>query len=171
MEMETDFSLETLVYRLSSEKAGFNLVHFRDVTHINTAKAHFWVSISLCDGEHILLSMVTTGMSRLERLYREDEDSGERALDSLVPLSNEDLSVISEGCVINCNETRCLSSQELIAIIDTEYHSPITGREFDRVHLDNEFSPELKEKIIQAIVNSPYVKPDVKEAVSNLVFS
>jgi len=158
--------LETIVSGLCAKNAGFNLVHFRDATHSKNAPAHFWVSISVDNDRHLLLSIVTTQMARLEREYiRQNIES---ALDCLVPLSNSDLNAITTNCVIDCNATMLLTTLELVAKIDTTYYSAASKHNFDFIHNDKDFDVELKKRIISAIRNSPKVTLDVKECADKL---
>jgi hypothetical protein len=157
--------LETAVSKLCAENAGFNLVHFRDATHGKNAPAHFWVSISAGNDRHMLLSIVTTQMAKLEKKYRNDKEG---ALDCIVPLSNSDLTAIETNCVINCNAAMLLTTRELVAKIDTAYYSAASKHNFDFIHNDKDFDVELKNRIISAIRNSPKVTLDVKECADKL---
>jgi hypothetical protein len=164
--MKMSQPIDDIVSALCAKPADFNLIHFKDTTHEKKAPPHFWVSISMGDDQHILLSIVTTQMSKLEQKYTIEDE--EKALDSLVPLSGSDLKQIKKPCVINCNETTLLSTQKLIERIDTTFCSPKSKNCFDFVHRDNDFNPELKDKIIQAIYNSPYILPEVKNCIDRL---
>jgi hypothetical protein len=75
--------LGVVVSTLYTKPGDFNLIHFKDAAHDMDAPAHFWVTISAGRNWHVLLSMVTTQMSKLEKIYRRDDDNGEKALDSL----------------------------------------------------------------------------------------
>jgi hypothetical protein len=158
--------IETFVSALFAKPFGFNLVHFKDITHDKDAPPHLWVLISISDNQHILLSIVTTQMSKLERKYMADDE--EKALESLVPLSDSDLSKISKRCVINCNATVLLSVQQLLEKIDKTYCNPRSKNYFDFVHYDEDFDSELKSRIIDAICDSPYVLPEVKDCIDRL---
>ena len=162
-------SLENAVSELRAKPAEFNLIHFRDVTHGQGAPPHYWVAISIGNNQHILLSIVTSQMQKLAHRYLNyDEKEQELALNSLVPLSNSDFRGIARQCVINCNDTVCLSALQLIKKIDTTFCSKISERSFDLIHSDKDFSYELKEKIIQAIHNSPVAKLEVKKYVDEI---
>jgi hypothetical protein len=164
--MKMNLPIEKVVSILCAKPADFTLVHFRDTTHEKNAPAHFWVSISMGSDQHILLSIVTTQMSKLEQRYVAEEE--EKALDSLVPLSGSDFKEIKKPCVINCNETMLLSTQKLLERIDTTFCSPISKNCFDFIHYDKDFDSELKNRIIHAIYNSPYILPEVKNCIDEL---
>jgi len=159
---------EKLLSALCETPADFNLVHFRDVAHRENAPAHYWVSISMGDGQYMLLSMVTSQMQNLDRWYTSIRpDEAEALLNSLVPLSKSDLRSISKDSVINCNDTVCLSKQELIRKIDTTYVSR-TQNCFDVIHKDKDFSFDLKGRIIRAISESPDIRKEVKENIAKI---
>ena len=158
--------LETLISKLCAKNAGFCLVHFRDVTHGENAPGHFWVSISAGNDRHLLLSIVTTQMAKLERRYL--QENIESALDCLVPLSNSDFDEIKKPCIINCNTTMFLTTQELVERVDTTYHSAASKRNFDFIHNDEDFDHELKVRILSAIRNSPVIMPEVKKCMDKL---
>ncbi len=161
-----DIPLETLIKPLFNGTSGFNIIHFRSLDHSVDSGGHFWVTISTGDGISILISIITKQMQKLEKRYR--GCFNERAMNSLVPVSNDDFSSISIGCVINCNETRLVNLAELCRMIDRNYSSSKTYNCFDIVHFDQDFERELKEKIIQAIRSSPIVKPSVTSALNSL---
>lgn len=155
--------LNVITKTLCSETAGFNLIHFKDVQHLKEVGAHYWVTISLGDDKYMLISMVTSQMQKLERVYKFNNQ--EKAINCLVPVSRNEFPAIGKGCVVNCNETLLLTKEELILKIDTNYSSRITSNCLDCIHYDYEFEDDFKRKIIKAIENSPLVKGEVKKAL------
>jgi hypothetical protein len=158
--------IEASVATLCAKKCNFNLIRFKDKTHDKSAPPHFWVSISVNNDQRILLSIVTTQMSKLEQRYMADDE--EKALESLVPLSGSDMKAITKPCVINCNETVLLSLQQLLERIDPTYCNPKSKTPFEFTHYDEDFNSELKAKIIHAIYSSPYVIPEVIACIAEL---
>jgi hypothetical protein len=158
--------LETITSAISAKPANFNMIHFRDAAHDKKAAAHFWVTISVGDNQHMLLSIITSQMSKLEKRYIAEGE--EKALDSLVPLSNSDFKELAKPCVINCNETTLLSTKQLIDRIDTAYCSAKSKNCVDFIHYDKDFNFELKIRIIQAINDSPNIRPEVKENIAKI---
>lgn len=158
-----NLSLETIASALSGKAADFNMIHFRDISHDKGAPAHFWVTISTGDNQYMLLSIVTSQMSRLEKRYTAEGE--EKALDSLVPLSISDFNGIAKPCVINCNETTLLSAKQLIDRIDKAYCSAKSKSCIEFIHCDRDFNSELKNRIVRAISDSPSVRPEVRENI------
>lgn len=159
---------EKILSALCDTIAEFNLIHFRDAAHGESAPAHYWVSVSMGDGQCMLLSMVTSQIQNLDRRYASVRpDKAEALLNSLVPLSKSDLSAINKDSVVNCNDAVFLSKRELIKKIDAAYVSRSQSC-FDIIHRDMDFGFDLKNRIIQAISDSPDIKPEVKENIAKI---
>jgi hypothetical protein len=151
--------IEALTRSLCNGKAEFNLIHFKDLKLPPNAPAHFHVTISLGDDQYLLLCIITSQMQKLERIYRFRNQQG--AIDSMVPLSSDDFPTLSIGCVVNCNDTELLTRDELARRIDPSIS-------LDFISFNQSFSDVLKNSIINAIDNSPIVKPNIQKILRQL---
>ena len=77
---------------------------------------------------------------------------------SLVYLYEEDLFFLRKESVIDCNEIRHIRKSDLVQYIDPKKERYVRAEQ-------EKISKKLRMKLCEAVMNSPVVKPYIKELV------
>ena len=154
--MEIQFPLSTKIDTLKA--SGFSLIRFKHVKHVSSHDPHYFIVVPNSQAStHIVISVITSRIEKLNSYYMRTNKP--QAVDSLVWINNQDFSFLNtDGCVINCNDTDLYTYKEFEGKIDNPEEFEIKAR-------DEAFSPDLKQKIIAAIKNSPIVLPRIRAIV------
>ena len=148
-----DWRLILQIKNIIVKKAYF-ICHFKDKAHLKEAPAHFYIIIPTQDDNFMLLCMIT---SKVEKKIRYYTLTNKKALQSLVYLDKKDLQFLSLDCsVMDCNQSEYIENMELVRRIDEEIG-------FKIIIEPDKFQEGLKEKIKQAIIVSPLIKPFIKK--------
>jgi hypothetical protein len=149
--------LELITGNLFSDK--FYICYFRDLRHKKESPPHFHVLVPVSNATFLCLCIITTKFENLSEYYNREGE--EKALECLVYIDSSDFAFLtaSRGCVINCNVAEIVDKDGLDRIIDKKYGFQIKANHDD-------FSAELKVKILNAIDESPIVKGYVKKMIA-----
>lgn len=132
--------------------SGFFICHFKDKRFEEGAPAHFYVGVPVSPMDCIVVCIITSqGPKRRSHYCRK----GNGAENSLIELFPGDFPFIKKDSVIDCNQAEPFNLEKLRARISPEV--PFRVR-----HLDPDFEPNLKRRIVRAIQESPEVKAYIK---------
>jgi len=150
MELPTDVIIESITK--------FSVIYFKDKRHDPNAPAHNYITVPVKDDSCLLLCIITSQISKREEYYG-IKVANKKALSSLVYVDSNDLPILTKRSVIDCNQAEFIRKKDLIEkIIDD---STIETK----LKVSN-IPDKLKKEIIEAINNSPFVKPYIKEMIS-----
>lgn len=130
--------------------------HFKDKQHRPEGPPHFYVIIPVNSATDLVLTMITSQVASTTAYYSNKPD----AYASLVAVGKNDLPFLSVNpSLINCNNVELVPKAELSKKFD-----PAHGFEMKLPSVPE----ELKKRIIEAIHNSPIVKPIIKKLLKDL---
>ncbi|HDH00996.1 MAG TPA: hypothetical protein ENG80_04210 [Nitrospirae bacterium] len=144
-----DFPPEYVAKTLS----GFSVCYFKNEEHLPDAPPHYHITIPINDDSSLLLTVIT---SQIENRLKYYERTKKKALSSLVTVSKKDLKFLKKTSIVECNQPQLVRKIDFNKIVDPDHEFKVVARDIP---------DELKEEIIQAIKESPIVKPFIKKMV------
>ncbi len=136
----------------------FCVCRFKDTNHAPEAKPHYYVNVPVCDNSSLLLCIIT---SQIEKKYGYYSRVSQKALKSLINVDNKSLPILSKDSVIDCNNAELFNKTELLKRVDPKFAFKVDERNIPHF---------LKLKIIEAIKNSPQIKPYIKKMLKTSDF-
>ncbi len=125
--------------------------HFKNSTYEESAPAHIHIAIPVNDSTYVLLTMITSQVTKRKEFYAHNA----KALESVIEITSNELDFIKKASVIDCNKPLYQTKEELDSIISG-----------DITFIDASLSDDLIERIRAGIINSPLVKPVVKKLLT-----
>lgn len=138
----------------------FCVCKFADINHKNECKKHFYINIPLINNSYLLFCMVTSKREEKKRYYSKNP----KALKALVEVTKSDINCLPYEnhiiSIINCNEPSFFTSREIFLNEIDKYNT----KPFEIPQ--SIINTELQCKIIDAIMISPLVKPNIKKLIN-----
>lgn len=136
---------------IAKSLSGFCVCNFKDVNHDPKAPAHYYVSVPINDDLNLLLCVITSQINNRVRYYHRTND---KAISSLVRVDKNELPFLDKVSVIECNQPVLIRKNEIYKIVDPKHNFKIVCRDIPQ---------DIKKQVIDAIANSPLVKPFIKK--------
>ncbi len=130
---------------------GFCVCYFRNSTHDPEAPPHYHITIPISDDASLLLCVITTQIENKAWYYKK---TNEDALSSLVSVNKRNFSFLKKESLIDCNHPLLVHKNKFGKLVDPDHKFKIVTRDI---------SDEIKDRIINAIKDSPIVKPFIKK--------
>ncbi|MBI3584763.1 MAG: hypothetical protein HY096_12580 [Nitrospinae bacterium] len=127
------------------------ICHYKDKTFNSDAPSHFYTVIPVENNKKLIKCIITSKIDKKKKYYNA---SRPEAVKSLIFINIDTFKFLTEESVIDCNRAELISKEDLAEEIDRSHGFKIISRDFP----DN-----LKEKVIQAIKNSPLVRNHIKK--------
>jgi hypothetical protein len=143
----------------SSLGDGFKICLFKNRLHESDAPSHFHFIIPLCNKRHLVVCVVTSQVEKLSVRY----EYNQKSLDSMIPIYKKDFDYLNETktTVVDCNQAVYFNITDLFESIDFSHKDGFQVKSFD-----NEIKSELKQEIIDGIINSPQVQQHIKDYIN-----
>jgi len=129
-----------------------SVLFFKSTEHSPDAPPHFFILFPLDKAICFLVTFITSNVEGRSFYYRDNE----KATKSLIPVDNNVFEFLRKKSIIDCNQSRLLTVEELIATIDPDGPCDIVSRKFPSY---------LREEIIKAILGSPLIERYIKNIV------
>ena len=129
----------------------WSIVWFQD-KDLTQPWPHWYVITPTSEPSRFLLNMITSQTDKLIKYYKDTKKT--KAAKCLVKVSNNEFEFLDQNSVINCNECKRLSIEEIIHKIDED----IGFRSYQ-----NKIPGYLKREIVSAIDQSPLIPPYLKK--------
>lgn len=129
------------------------ICHFKDKKHQAAGPPHFYVVIPVNGAIDLVLTMVTSQIESITGYY----SNYPKAFASLVAVDANVLPFLNRQSLINCNQIELIAKTELAKKFD-----PAHGFEMKMPAVPD----VLMAKIIEAVENSPIVKPVIKKLLN-----
>lgn len=120
--------------------------YFENIQHTGEIKPHYNIVIPITENKSILFCLITSKVEKIKRFYANKQEKN-----SLIELSNKDLSCLTKNSIINCNVPKLVSKEELCRVT----------RNFKEIK-NVQISRQLKDRIQIAILESPVVEQIIK---------
>ena len=133
---------------------GWWLVSFKNKQYDLNAPPHYHISLPVNDNAFVVLCIITSKIENRVFYYR---DINEKALNSLVFVSPQDIDILNKDSLIDCNQPIYGAKREV-------WRKYIVEDSFKKIANVN-ITESLKKEIISAILRSPLVRPSVKQAL------
>ena len=132
---------------------GFCVCYFKNTTHDPDAPPHHHITVPISDDSSLLLCIITSQVENKAWYYHK---TNQAAGSSLVIVNRDELSFLKKMSVIDCNQPKLIHKSHFGKIVDPDHKFTIVTRNIPK---------EVKEKIVQAIKDSPIVKPFIKKLI------
>lgn len=129
----------------------FCICYFKHNKHDSQAQPHYYVSVPISDDTCILICIITSQIENKLWFYRHTK---EKAIDSLVKVTPDNMKFLSKESVVECNNAELIIKKHFGKYVHPKVPLKIITREVPE---------EIKAKIIKAIKDSPIVKPYIKK--------
>jgi len=129
-----------------------SVLYFKSLDHSSEAPPHFFILIPLNQVTCFVVSVITSNIDGRWAFYRYNE----KAKKSLVAVDNNVFAFLKSQSLIDCNQSKLLTVEELVAVIDPDGPFDIKTRELPSY---------LKEEIIAAVLRSPLIERYIKDLV------
>ena len=138
----------------------FCIIKFKNKEYSPESPPHNYINIPINDDTSLLLCIFTSQIEKQATYYNK---VNKKALDSLVYLEPNELPFLTDNTFINCNNPDIIPKENIFDIVDEKYGLEIT--------LTSEEIPHwLKVKTVEAVLNSPLVKPYIKNMIDKSIF-
>ncbi|MEN8265029.1 MAG: hypothetical protein ABFR82_16405 [Nitrospirota bacterium] len=131
--------------------SGFSVCYFKNEEHQPDAPSHYHITVPTNDDSSLLLTVITSQIEARQKFY---ERTRKKALSSLVTVNKKELKFLKKKSVIECNQPQLVRKIDFNKIVDPDHEFKVIARDIP---------DELKEAIVQAIKDSPIVKPYIKK--------
>ena len=131
----------------------FGVIYFRDTEHHPGSPPHNYIIVPTEPPYCITVCLITSQIAK-----RKEYHKGRPTLTSLVELDVAPFSFITKPSIIDCNYAEMINKASLETRIDK-------SRTYEMRIRDKDFPDKHKSPILQAINNSPIVKPFIKRSL------
>lgn len=127
----------------------------KDIKHDETAPAHYYIVLPVPGDKGMVICIITSQLDKKISYY---ERVNKKAIIGLVHADQRDLAFLSpqKRSIIDCNGAELLSKGQLNHRVDASHGIKVVQREVPG---------DLVAKVKNAVLNSPVVKPNVKNAL------
>lgn len=131
------------------------VVRFKDTKHDETAPAHYYIVLPVAEDKGMVICIITSQLDKKISYY---ERVNKKAITSLVHPDQHNLAFLNpkKRSIIDCNSAELLSKGQLNHRVDASHGIKVVQREIP---------VNLADKVKNAVLNSPVVKPNVKKAL------
>lgn len=148
MPIKSSLLTKRFIENLKNDK--FVICHFQDFDHPTGIPFHYRIFIPITDESYVLLGLITSKVQQREKFYQNNQT----LLRGLIKINQKELKFLKKESVIDCNKVELASKAKLIERISLD--------DFKIICCGDEIPIYLQKQIIQAIQNSPMVKPNIK---------
>ncbi len=137
----------------------FCIIKFKNKAYHPESPLHNYINVPINDDSSLLLCIFTSQVENQASFYNR---VNKKALDSLVYLKPNELPFLTVDTLIDCNNPELIPKENISDIVDEKHGLKIT--------LTAEKIPHwLKVKTIEAVFNSPLVKPYIKNMINKSI--
>ncbi len=129
---------------------GVCVCYFKHSEHDQDAPPHYYVSVPINDDTCILLCIITSQIEKKLWFYRR---TNEKAIDSLVKVTSDDLEFLTKESVVECNMAELIVKKHFDKRVNPKGPLDVITRELP---------DDVQARIIKGIKDSPIVKKHIK---------
>jgi hypothetical protein len=130
------------------------ICQFRNIAHVHSKSPHYHVIITTKNKDSIVICHITKQIEN--KIWYYHRANNEKAITCLVRVDTTDLDFLTEESIIECNQAEIILKQEFANIVHPSHGCQLIAPTI---------STDLENKIKEAILSSPLVKPFIKNAL------
>ncbi len=132
----------------------FCICFFKNLEYSPDSPPHYYITVPINDDSSLLLCIITSQIENRVRYYH--NRGSDAAISSLVKVNKGDLLFLKKESIIDCNAPVLILKKEFHKIVDPDYNCKLITRDI---------SLQVRKKVVEAIKNSPIVKPFIKKLI------